>query len=239
MRRFAKLNHMESFSFPKLSRIINFQNMILPKRNKPTDAEFVEKQLAKTDAQALEVVPKSDEVIEAEMGLAPARPLEVMPKIESTNAMVLKPEEIRALTANFPDSDFQRGAGGDPKLIYLEHVALRRRLNDVVGLGQWRFEVVKSWTEDFTAGNPPKPAVRIYIEGRLIIRGVQFGSAIGDGVYYKSNAASNYGDGYESAKTYSFRRCCKDFGIGLQAFSRDFCEEWKSKYPNFDRPTKK
>ena len=212
--------------------------MKTPQRRKPTDEQFVAQQLVKTDAIALSVVPKSDAVIEAEMGLAPAirQPMEVMPKQESTMTLVLKAEEMKALTADFPDSDFQRGAGGDVKLIYLEHVALRRRLNEVVGLGQWRFEVAKSWTEDFSAGTPPKPAVRIYIEGRLIIRGVQFGSAIGDGVYYKSNAASNYGDGYESAKTYSFRRCCKDFGIGLQAFSRDFCEEWKKKYPGFDRP---
>lgn len=205
-----------------------------------SDAEFEKKQQADCDKLALinPHAPAEDSEVLSAMALSPAKHLEVMPKMESTNAVVLKSEEMKLLLEDFPDSDFQRGAGGNQNLIYLEHAALRRRLSEVVGLGQWRFEVVKSWSEEFAAGNPPKPAVRVYIEGKLIIRGVQFGSAIGDGVYYKSNAASNYGDGYESAKTYSFRRCCKDFGIGLQAFSKDFCDGWMKKYKGFERPEK-
>ncbi len=218
--------------------------MKIPQRAKTftppmTNEALEKKQQADCDALVLRGAPAEDAAILESMALSPVSKLEVVPKQESTSMIVLKPEEMKALMADFPDSDFQRGAGGNQKLIYLEHVALRRRLSEVAGLGQWRFEVVKSWSEDFTAGNPPKPATRIYIEGRLIIRGVQFGSAIGDGVYYKSNAASNYGDGYESAKTYCFRRCCKDFGIGLQAFSKDFCDEWMAKYgTGFERPKK-
>jgi len=139
---------------------------------------------------------------------------------------------------DFPDCDFQRGAGGDTNLIYLEHAALRNRLSDVIGLGEWSFEIIRSWNEDFTAGNPAKPAVRVYVEGMLLIRGCKVGVAIGDGNYFKSNAKGNYGDAYESAKTAAFRRCAKDFGVGLQCFSKDWCEAWKQKYKNFERPEK-
>lgn len=216
--------------------------MKIPQRTKVftppmSDEKFVERQLVVCDK--LSAAPVEDAKVLEAMALSPARPLEVMPRQESTSTIVLKPEEIKALLADFPDCDFQRGAGGDTNLIYLEHVALRNRLSEVVGLGQWRFEVIKSWNEDFTAGNPPKPAVRIYIEGRLIIRGVQFGCAIGDGNYFKNNAKGNYGDAFESAKTACLRRCCKDFGIGLQAYSKDWCEAWKKSYPNFERPNRK
>lgn len=208
-----------------------------PARKPPmSDEEFEKKQLAQCDK--LTTMPASDLPALEAMALAPVKNLEVMPRQESTSMIVFKPEEMKALMEDFPDSDFQRGAGGNNDLLYLEHVALRNRLSAVVGLGQWRFEVAKSWSEDFTAGKPPQPAIRVYVEGRLIIRGAQFGSAIGDGNYYKSNANQNYGDAFESAKTYSFRRCCKDFGIGLQAFSKDWCEAWKQRYPGFNRPKK-
>lgn len=219
-------------------------NMKIPKPKIPTDAQDVE--------------------VLAEMGLAPVQKshaIAVAPntsveqaKTDSVNALLtlaytkastleLSADEIKRLTADFDDADFQRGAGGDPNLIYLEHKALRDRLNQVIGLGKWANIVRRTWSEEFpVAAKPNKPAsvaVRIYIESVLLVRGCYVGEAIGDGTYYKSNASGNYGDAYESAKTAAFRRCCKDWGIGLQAFSKDFSEEWKSKYKGFDRPERK
>jgi hypothetical protein len=155
------------------------------------------------------------------------------------STLILSKAEQKELRADFPDSDFQRGAGGDTNLLYLEHSAIRNRLSDVIGLGQWSFEIIRSWNEDFSAGNPSKPATRVYVEGMLLIRGAKVGVAIGDGNYFKNNAKGNFGDAYESAKTAAFRRCAKDFGIGLQYFSRDWCEKWKNKYKGFDRPESK
>lgn len=210
---------------------------------------------------------QSAEVHEAEvlgeMGLAPTvqKPVAVVPsttveqaKTDSINSLLtaayakastleLTQEEIKKLTADFDDADFQRGAGGDQNLIYLEHKALRDRLNQVVGLGKWSNIVRRTWSEEFAIpAKPNKPAstaVRIYVESVLLVRGCYVGEAIGDGTYYKSNASGNYGDAYESAKTAAFRRCTKDFGIGLQAYSKDFCEEWKLRNPGFNRPERK
>ena len=220
----------------------------MPTRNKPTDAQFAERQLAKTDA-----VIEETKVLES-MALAPITKQEIA--IQSTtressvqqllaqaslkaSTLKLTETEKKALRADFHDSDFQRGAGGDTNLIYIEHCALRNRLSDVIGLGEWSFEIIRSWNEDFMAGRPPAPVVRVYVEGMLLIRGCKVGVAIGDGNYYKGNANGNYGDAYESAKTAAFRRCAKDFGIGLQCFSKDWCEAYKEKYKNFDRPTRK
>ena len=44
--------------------------------------------------------------------------------------------------------------------------------------------------------------------------------------YYPNNASQNYGDAVEGAKTAAFRRCAKEFGVGLQAWKKDFCEGW-------------
>ncbi len=175
-------------------------------------------------------------------------------KTDSVNALLasayskastleLTADEIKRLTADFDDADFQRGAGGDANLIYLEHKFLRDRLNEVIGLGQWRQIVLRNWDEKFTIpAKPPKPAstaTRIYLHSALIIRGSFAGEGIGDAVFYSSNAAGNYGNSYESAKTAALRLACKDFGIGLQAYSKDFCEEWKTKYKGFERPVRK
>jgi len=184
----------------------------------------------------------------------PSTAEKIEPRAESVNLLLAKAyerastleltaDEIKRLTADFDDADFQRGAGGDANLLYLEHGALRKRLNDVVGIGKWTCIPRRSWSEEIQipakAGKPASVAVRIYIESVLIIRGCFVGEAIGDGTYYKSNAGGSYSDGYESAKTAAFRRCTKDFGMGLQAYSKDWCNQWKEKYPNFDRPVRK
>lgn len=216
--------------------------MPLPKR-KLTDEQFVEKQLAVIDRDAAAVEPidnaKPIAIATPEMIQRPEAIQQLL--VQATlkaSTLILTKDEQKQLRADFPDSDFQRGAGGDNNLLYLEHSAIRNRLSDVIGLGQWSFEIIRSWSEDFQAGNPPKPAVRVYVEGMLLIRGSKVGVAIGDGNYFKSNAKGNYGDAYESAKTAAFRRCAKDFGIGLQCFSKDWCEQWKAKFPGFNRPTK-
>lgn len=217
--------------------------MKMPTRKLSDDA-FVERQLARIDKDVSAVAPKEDAAELAVMALAPAieRPAAIQQLLAQAtlkaSTLILTKAEQKELRADFPDGDFQRGAGGDTNLIYLEHSAIRNRLSDVIGLGQWSFEIIRSWSEDFQAGNPPKPAVRVYVEGMLLIRGAKVGVAIGDGNYFKSNAKGNYGDAYESAKTAALRRCAKDFGIGLQAFSKDWSESWKNKYRGFERPTK-
>lgn len=211
--------------------------------------------------------PVQDAEVLSEMGLSPAvKPksvaLELMPKtqspvdarIESINSLLLKAvekastlflsaEEVKALTADFDEADFVRGAGGDQDKIYLEHVALRKRLNEVVGLGQWIAINRRSWSEEFIIpAKPNKPqstGVHVYCEAVLLIRGVFVGEAIGEMTYFKNNASQTYADAYEGSKTAAFRRCCKDFGIGLQAYSKDWCEAWKFRYPGFERPERK
>lgn len=209
---------------------------------------------------------KPDEVIEAEMGLAPVPKQDLSiattsatqstadARTESINSLLaaaypkastlqLTKEEQEKLVAPFDDADFRRGAGGKQDLLYIEHHALRNRLNTVLGVGQWTMIVRKQGSETFVSTNSKTKEktenVRVYVEAVLLVRGCYVSEAIGEGNYFKNNASQSFGDAYESAKTNAFRRVCKELGIGLQAWSKDFCDEWMQRYPGFDRPVRK
>jgi hypothetical protein len=192
-------------------------------------------------AQALEVI-KSGITTAADARTVSVNDL-LSKAYEKASQLDLSEKEIAALTADFQDVDFRRGAGGNQDLIYIEHRSLRERLNNVFGLGKWAPIVRRNWSEEFQVppkerGKPPTKAFRVYVETVLIVRGCFVAEAIGDGVYYESNASGNYGDAYESAKSAALRRCCKEFGVGLQSWNKDWCEGWKARYPGFNRPNK-
>jgi len=155
----------------------------------------------------------------------------------------LTQDETDRLMAEFPDADFMPGAAGKENLIYLQHSAMRCRFNSVLGLGQWAVVVRESWNEDFEtkgyAGKPPQKGVRVYVRGMMLVRGCYVGEAVGDMDYYPGNAAQNYGDAFEGAKTAAFRRCAKEFGVGVQAWDKHWCEGWwqrKRGAPTQQRP---
>lgn len=149
----------------------------------------------------------------------------------NASKLVLTPEEAKALSADFPDEAFRLGAGGDPNLIYIEHAYLRQRLNEVLGVGASVPIRRREWTEEFSyyKDGKQKIGVRIYVDLVLIVRGCVVGEAIGDSMYYPANSKTNYSDALESAKSNAFRRCCKEFGIGLQAWMKGWGEGWKER----------
>ena len=142
------------------------------------------------------------------------------------STLTLTPEENAALEADFPDEAFKPGAAGKENLIYIEHAFLRDRFNKVIGRGQWALLRTRPhWAEEFETTKREK-AVRIYADCALLVRGCMVAEAIGEMVYYPNNASQNYGDAAEGAVTAAFRRCAKNFGVGLQAWKKDFCEAW-------------
>lgn len=154
-------------------------------------------------------------------------------KAAYANASQLKltPEEAAALAQDFPDEAFRLGAGGDPGLIYIEHAYLRMRLNTVLGVGAAVPIRRREWAEEFQyyKDGQRKTGVRVYVDMVLVVRGCVVGEAIGDSVYYPDNAKTNYSDALESAKSNAFRRCCKEFGVGLQAWIKGWGEGWKER----------
>lgn len=160
---------------------------------------------------------------------------------ERASTLILTPEESRALAADFPDEAFRYGAAGKENLIYIEHASLRDRFNEVLGLGQWTILRTRPhWAEEYQVWdknkNCYKPAVRVYADCALLIRGCLVAEGIGDMTYHPDNPAMNFGDAAEGAQTQAFRRCAKNFGVGIQAWKKDWCEAWMRKHPQGTRP---
>lgn len=137
----------------------------------------------------------------------------------------LTPKEIAKLQADFPDEAFKPGAAGKEQLIYIEHAFLRDRLNQVIGPGQWALIPRSRWAEDYQTFKGTQ-ASRVYVEAMLMVRGCFVAESVGEMSYFPKNESQNYGDAVEGAKTAAFRRCCKEFGIGLQAWKKDWCQGW-------------
>jgi hypothetical protein len=150
----------------------------------------------------------------------------------------LSKEDVAALAADFPDEAFQQGAAGKENLIYIEHAALRERLDQVIGMGQWCLIPIRRWEEQFiyqkeiwqnnrrTGQFEDVKGSHVYVDAILLIRGAYVASAIGEMTYYPDNHSQNYGDAVEGAETAALRRCCKRLGVGLQAWRKDWCEGW-------------
>lgn len=148
------------------------------------------------------------------------------------STLQLTPEESQKLVEDFPDEAFRRGAQGKKNLIYIEHAYLRQRLNQVLGVGAAVPVRRREWTETWDyRGDDGKdhPAVGVYVDLVLLVRGCVVAEAIGDSVYYPDNAMTNYSDALESAKSAALRRCCKEFGVGLQAWMKGWVDEWKQR----------
>jgi hypothetical protein len=153
-----------------------------------------------------------------------------MKAYEKASQLLLTPEEVKGLAAEFPDEAFKPGAAGKEHLIYIEHAFLRDRLNSVFGPGQWALIPRNRWAEEFVLparrDKPETHGSRIYVEAMLMIRGCFVSESVGAMEYYPSNNSQNYGDAVEGAKTAALRRCCKELGIGLQAWKKDFGDGW-------------
>lgn len=177
---------------------------------------------------------------------APPNPAKIMQaKIDAvaslTTAAYAKASELRLtkeesdeLLKDFPDDAFRTGAAGKENLIYIEHANLRDRFNQVFGLGQWSLIPVRHWEDEFSYQSKGQTVsgVKVYCEAIMMIRGCFVGAAIGDMDYFPHNNSTNYGDAFEGAKTAAFRRCAKEFGVGLQAWRKSWCEGWFQRQRN-------
>lgn len=184
--------------------------------------------LARVDAPAQNIVVAPVTAAQARVESV-AQTLDAAYKNAST--LKLTKEEADELTADFPDEAFELGAGGDKNLLYLSHVYLRQRLNKVLGVGAVVPIRRREWSEEFTyqKDGRTKQAARVYVDLVLIVRGCVVGEAIGDAIFYKDNMQDSYSDTLEKAKSNAFRRCCKEFGVGLQPWMKGFCEAWKQR----------
>jgi len=189
----------------------------------PTEVNPQAVAVREEQAQELALAPK--EAITPAQAKVDAIANLTMSAYQRAATLNLTPEESAALQADFPDEAFQTGAAGKEHLIYIEHAWLRDRFNSVFGMGQWAIVPRNRWAESFRTFKGTEGS-RVYVEAMLVVRGCFVGEAIGAMEYYPKNESQNYGDAVEGAKTAAFRRCAKEFGVGLQAWKKEWCEGW-------------
>lgn len=144
---------------------------------------------------------------------------------DQASELKLTKEETKALKAPFSDDCVRAGAGGDDNLIYIPHIHISDRLNDVLGIGQWAL-VKRSIRAEKGKTKKGEDEVTVYFEGVLLIRGVMVAEAIGTASFYPSNPKMDYGSVIESAMSNCLSRCGKRMSIGAQAWDKTYAEKW-------------
>lgn len=143
---------------------------------------------------------------------------------EGAGTTILTPEQSKALMEPFKDEehDIKPTAFGE---VYVSHVHIRRRLNTVIGAGQWALVPVTDkngtmyWTDK---GNTVCYRGRLYIRGNFVAEAVGEQTITSDGMTYASAC--------EGARSDALTRCCKDMSIGWECWDRSWTEAWKRRF---------
>jgi hypothetical protein len=139
---------------------------------------------------------------------------------KGASQLKLKADERKKLREDFPDDVIEiRPHDG---FIFLNHVALRERLYDVLGIG----DVAEICRERFMKGETNEVAVDLV----LLVRGCFVAEAVGAAKYYPQNPKTSFKDVIESAWSDALRLCCKHWGVGLQTWRPGYQREWVAKY---------
>lgn len=139
-----------------------------------------------------------------------------------TNASRLKiaKAEAKKLTKPFPEKDVEiRSTDG---AIFIPHIFLSQRLNEVFGPGAWSLICREHYFEE--------DSQMLYAEHILIIRGCFVGEAVGEHKFNPLNG-EKYGDALESSAAEALRRICgKRLSCGNQLWQPVFCQTWQNKF---------
>ena len=134
---------------------------------------------------------------------------------QKASLLKLKREEWVLLTEEFPDEAIEVRTEYKRELIYISHADLRERFLKVFHPGEMAL---------IRTGEPMlRPDTNeVVVTLVMLIRGHFVAEATGRARYFPNNAAGSYADSVESAKSDAFRKCAKEFGVGLQAWRKSF-----------------
>lgn len=181
------------------------------------------------------VQAKSSEALSVVPAPAPA-PL-VKSEVEPTGyrgagMTILTKEQSTALAAIFEDKehDIKTTEAGE---VFVGQVHVRRRLNEVVGAGQWALVPVpdnngRTFVRESPGGDDEKKGSIVCLRARLYISGNFISEAIGEQQIVSSRMT--YASACEAAKSDALTRCAKDLSIGWECWDKRWTEAWRNKY---------
>lgn len=137
------------------------------------------------------------------------------PAYAKASTLEMSDQEVAALTAPFPDGMIEiRPHDG---LIYIPHIHISDRLNQVFRPGKWAMVLRRYWVAENT----------MYGEYVLLIRGCYVGESVGGHPYQPNNPKVNYSDTLESTAGEALRRICgKRLSCGSQVWNPEYARNW-------------
>jgi hypothetical protein len=113
--------------------------------------------------------------------------------------------------------------------VYMGHAKLRQRLNEAFRPGGWALRRLSSIDVAVaTEGQADrKTELVMSAEFGLYVGGRFVSSARGE-QKYQDNGEMTYGDAAEGMKSNALSRCCKDLGIALDLWDRNYADRWRT-----------
>jgi hypothetical protein len=111
--------------------------------------------------------------------------------------------------------------------IYMEHMQVRRRLNEAFGVGQWAL-IPASGVTVHPNGN--KGGKRVMREFVMVVNGQFAAQSIGGMVYHPTNPNMGLDDALEGAESDALKRCAKKLGIGAECWDKREAYELRKTY---------
>jgi hypothetical protein len=167
-----------------------------------------------------EIVPHGANDIPIPKG---ATPLEMV-KVETIGTLKLSAHAEEVLNRKMePEIVCIRPNDG---ILYMPWTFYASRLNEAFGIGHWG--LMPQGSPQITKQSPKQDLV---VWGfALFVEGIFISFAIGEMSYNTTNAKMSYADAAEGAKSNSLARNCKNLGMTLELWDKEWCEEWKRKF---------
>lgn len=144
----------------------------------------------------------------------------LLPAYQQASRLKITKAEAKRLTHSFPDKQVE--VRPNDGAIYIPHIFLSQRLNEVFGPGSWSLICREHYHDE--------EARMLYAEHILIIRGCFVGEAVGEHPF-NSLTNAKYGDALESSAAEALRRICgKRLSCGNQVWQPAYCQSWLDKF---------
>lgn len=138
----------------------------------------------------------------------------------------VSPEQASILNRELPDEDIDIRPDG---AIFMSHARLRRRLNEAFRPGGWALRKLTPIQCNEATDKQNKIDLVLSAEYGLYAEGRFLSAARGE-QKYQDNGEMTYGDAVEGLKSNALSRCCKDLGIALDLWDRQYADRWRQQH---------
>lgn len=168
------------------------------------------------DARTGEVIVKGSNEIVPRSGVL------MQIDVRQIGTLEVDQKAIDVLSQELNPNDVQIRPDG---LLYLPWTWYNKRLNDAFGLFQWG--LIPQGAPQFTdQGN----TVLVVWLNWLVVKGHPVSMAGGETSYQPSNYTMSKGDAIEGARSNSLARNCKNLGMAMELWDKEWVEAWKKQF---------